>query len=214
MSAGQPDAVVKVGGSLFDLPDLGPRLHRYLERTGWQHVLLVPGGGPAADAVRRLDRCHQLGEEAAHWLALEAMALNARFLATILMREEREPCRTALQSRLGREFARPDGSGEPSYGLDSERWSVLDALRFAQADDGNPDCLPHSWAVTSDSVAARAAVVGAVGRLVLLKSISIPTDLSWTEASQRGWVDEFFPLVLRAAPHLEVSAVNLRTWAE
>ena len=37
--------VVKVGGSLFDLPDLGPRLRAFLASLADEDRLLVPGGG-------------------------------------------------------------------------------------------------------------------------------------------------------------------------
>ena len=61
-------SVFKVGGSLFDLPDLGQRL-AWLAEAQLSTVLLVPGGGPTAEIIRNLDRRHRLGEEAAHWLA-------------------------------------------------------------------------------------------------------------------------------------------------
>jgi len=49
-----------VGGSLYDHPRLGPACGPYLDALG-SPVLLVPGGGVLADAVRRLDRTHRLG---------------------------------------------------------------------------------------------------------------------------------------------------------
>src|SRR5262245_62868008 len=78
-----PLTVVKVGGSLFDLPDLGPRLRRWLGQLPAGEVLLVPGGGATADVVRAFDRVHHLGEEAAHWLALRAMSVNAALLESL-----------------------------------------------------------------------------------------------------------------------------------
>src|SRR5204862_6165233 len=77
--------VVKVGGSLYDLPDLGPRLAAWL-RTLVGPVLLVPGGGAMADAVRHLDRYHGLGAEISHELALRSLTMNAWFLAALLCR--------------------------------------------------------------------------------------------------------------------------------
>ena len=79
-----PWTVVKVGGSLFDLPDLRQRLQSYLARFDADKVALVPGGGATADAVRAFDRVHRLGEETSHWLAIQALSVNARFLQTIL----------------------------------------------------------------------------------------------------------------------------------
>jgi aspartokinase-like uncharacterized kinase len=120
--------VVKVGGSLFDHPGLGPGLDHYLDpllRAG--SVWLVPGGGRFTDTVRDYDRVQRLGEEAAHWLALRSLSVSALFLASLVARD---------------------------------RLTILDCHDFARADDGRPGSLPHSWRVTSDSVAARAAVVG------------------------------------------------------
>jgi aspartokinase-like uncharacterized kinase len=71
--------VVKVGGSLYDHPRLGDGLARFLAVLN-DAVLLVPGGGVFADAVRKLDRVHRLGDSAAHLLALEAMNASGRFL--------------------------------------------------------------------------------------------------------------------------------------
>jgi aspartokinase-like uncharacterized kinase len=181
-----PPLVVKVGGSLFDLPDLGPRLRGWLATRAASDVLLVPGGGAAADVVRDLDRCHALGEEKAHWLALRALTLTAHFLAELL------PGASVLADP--RETA----------GL-----AILDAHAFARADEGRPGCLPHSWDVTSDSVAARAAVVAGAGRLILLKSVTLPDGADWTEAARRGIVDPAFPgVVCRAG--LLVEALNWR----
>jgi aspartokinase-like uncharacterized kinase len=180
--------VVKVGGSLFDLPDLGPRLQAWLARLSALAVLLVPGGGPTADVVRDLDRRHALGEEASHWLALRALTVNAHFLQTLL------PGAVVVPQPCGR------------GGL-----SVLDPYAFARADEGRPGCLPHCWQVTSDAVAARAAVVGQARRLLLLKSVTIPEGMAWDEAGRCGLVDEAFAGVLvQAAEPLKVSAVNFR----
>jgi hypothetical protein len=76
-------------------------------------------------------------------------------------------------------------------------------------DDRQPDRLPHCWAVTSDSLAARVAGV-AGARLILLKSVSLPDGSAWQEAARCGIVDEGFPTLvgsLRA-----VQTVNFREW--
>ena len=71
--------VVKVGGSLFNQPDLGPRLQAFLgDLTA--PTLIVPGGGPTAEAIRAFDRIHRLGEESSHWLALRACTINGHLL--------------------------------------------------------------------------------------------------------------------------------------
>ncbi|HTU19407.1 MAG TPA: hypothetical protein VMG10_15205 [Gemmataceae bacterium] len=190
-------AVVKVGGSLYDLANLGPRLRRWLdEQFADIRVVLVPGGGGTADMIRHLDRCHGLGEETSHWLALRALSLNAHFLAGLLpaafVAGKLEALRAAWEKN---------------------RLPVLDVHEFARDDEERSGRLPHSWAVTSDAVAARVAVVVQARHLVLLKSATIPPGTSWKEAGRRGLVDAMFTEVLREAPaDLQVSAVNLRRW--
>jgi aspartokinase-like uncharacterized kinase len=195
-----PLTVVKVGGSLYDLPDLAIRVREWLiaELNSGFGALLVPGGGLTADAVRTLDRCHGLGEEKAHWLALHAMSLNAHFLTSLLpfgrVIEDENHCQ-----RVWLEGDTP----------------ILDTYSFACADEERPSHLPHSWAVTSDALAARVAVVLQASELVLLKSTTIPPGLGWREAGRLGLVDAAFADVLRSAPpELRVRAVNLRTWPE
>jgi 5-(aminomethyl)-3-furanmethanol phosphate kinase len=187
---GRP-AVVKVGGSLFDLPDLGPRLRRWLDENAPPEVLLVPGGGPAADVVRALDRTHGLGEEAAHWLALRALAVNAALLAALL------PAACVI-----------DGPDLAELVWEQGRLPVLDAFAFCEADEADAGHLPHTWVVTSDSLAARAAVVAGAAELVLLKSAEPPGDArTWAAA---GYVDAHLPQVL-AGTGVRLKAVNFRS---
>jgi aspartokinase-like uncharacterized kinase len=189
-----PSLVAKVGGSLYDLPDLATRLRRWLDRQGVLDVLLVPGGGPTTDAIRALDARHALGEEKAHWLALRALTLNAHFLADLL------PGARVVQA--------PDAcTPSPEYP------AILDCFAFAQWDEiTHPDeCLPHCWDATSDSLAARVAVVAGASRLCLLKSTPPgQRDREWM-GPEHGYVDRIFRDVLRRSTHrLTVEAVDLR----
>jgi aspartokinase-like uncharacterized kinase len=193
-------AVIKVGGSLYEWPDLATRLREWLaaEWNSGFGVLLIPGGGSTADAVRDLDRRHGLGEEKAHWLALRALSLNAHFLASLL------PDACVIEDVKHGEKVWLEG-GTP----------ILDVHEFARADERRTGRLPYTWAVTSDALAARVAVVSQAHHLVLLKSTAIPARPDWAEAGRLGLVDEVFAEVLRAASHhLQVSAVNLRTWPD
>ncbi|MFO0928180.1 MAG: hypothetical protein U0736_14270 [Gemmataceae bacterium] len=182
--------VVKVGGSLFSLPDLGDRLRAVLAAEGETDWLLVPGGGAAADAVRALDRWHRLGPARAHWLALRACTLNAWFLQALLP-----------DSRV---IADPAGC---------VGGCVLDPHAFAVADAARPGRGPPRWDATSDWVAARAAVVARAGgrpvRLLLLKSVTIPPGASWEAAAAAGFIDAHLPGLLRRS-ELSARAVNLR----
>lgn len=190
-----PPVVVKVGGSLYDLPDLGPLLGHWLDELATPAVL-VPGGGPTADVIRDLDRHHGLGEETAHWLALRALSLNAHFLAALLC--VRNPVVSGAVA---------DWPGLWRRGM----LPILDAYTFARADERHPGYLPHCWQATSDSVAARVAVAAGARRLVLLKSITLPPGITWDEAGHQDFIDPLFAGVL-ARESLEVQAINFRTW--
>jgi aspartokinase-like uncharacterized kinase len=184
--------VVKVGGSLYDLPDLAARLRRWLARQ--RRVLLIPGGGALADAVRDLDRRHRLGDLAAHWIALHALSVAAHFLATLLSR-------STVVTRID------------SLDLHWEQKTlpILDPFSFAHADEASPRRLPCSWDVTSDAIAARAAVVTVARRLVLLKSTTPPAGLDWRALGEQGYVDRHFVEVLATAEGpIDVQVLNFR----
>jgi 5-(aminomethyl)-3-furanmethanol phosphate kinase len=89
------------------------------------------------------------------------------------------------------------------------RVTVLDCYQFVVEDESRPGALPHSWDVTSDSLAARAAVVFGAERLVLLKSVDVPSGTPWEEAAARGWVDPHFAKVVADAA-FAVEVVNFR----
>lgn len=192
--ASKPLAVVKVGGSLFDLPDLSTRLSTFLATMTEHSPLLIPGGGATADVVRSWDKTHDLGEESSHWLALAALAVNARFLARIV----------------------PNAQIVGALDSAAECWQrhvvpVLDMCLFARGDDVKDGALPHTWAVTSDSLAARVAVVGRAQKLVLLKSIAIAEAPDWVAASRAGHVDAYFPSVVANA-NSPIEAIDFRNW--
>jgi aspartokinase-like uncharacterized kinase len=191
-----PSLVVKVGGSLYDMPDLATRLRRWLDMQGVADTLLIPGGGATADVIRAFDERHRLGDERSHWLALRALTLNAYFLADLL------PGARVVQSL------------HESTPL-SEGLSILDPFAFALWDENvHPDiCLPHRWDATSDSLAARVAVVAGASRLCLLKSTA-PDGVDWLEP-KHNFVDPLFREVLgRSAHRCHLQAVNLRDCQE
>ncbi len=140
-----PDWVIKVGGSLGARPAPLRRLMATLARAGRHRwLVVVPGGGSFADEVRRADRRYDLGDSAAHWMAILAMDQYGHLLARLA------PGARVAASR--RELA----PGRLNVLLPSA-W-----LRRA-------DPLPHSWDVTSDSIAAWVARELGVRRLMLVK---------------------------------------------
>lgn len=139
--------VVKVGGGLLRSGGLeGLRLGcaEAVALARVRPVLVVPGGGPFADAVRELDAEVGLGDEVAHVLALRAMDQLGVLLVAMLPGVE-------VLDRL----VAPAGLG---------------LLLAAPAFEGHPE-IPASWDVTSDSLAVFAA--GAIGaeEAILLKPV-------------------------------------------
>jgi hypothetical protein len=66
--------IVKVGGSLYNqMPDLMPVI-----KASKRPLLLIPGGGPFADLVRRV----QVNNDTAHWMAVLAMEQFGLFIAS------------------------------------------------------------------------------------------------------------------------------------
>ncbi|MGH8698270.1 MAG: hypothetical protein ACREVS_17435 [Burkholderiales bacterium] len=166
--------VVKLGGSLLaNTRQLDAVLHTIALVSRERGLLVVPGGGPFADAVREVDREVGLPDTAAHWMAVLAMdqyghVVVSRLRGSVLVSAPHEVA-SAIESNLLPVLA-------PS------RW-----LREA-------DPLPHSWDVTSDSISAW--VAGAVGaaRLVLVKP-ALAVDAA-AKADAGELVDRYFPRAL------------------
>ena len=133
--------VIKVGGSLIsEAPEL---IDRLVKEFGSGHsgadsdeqvpekslysILIVSGGGVFADAVRRADERFGIGDDAAHWMAVLGMEQYACYLQD-------------KSSAMG-----TDSITELPSGV-----SILFPYRLLKAEDP----LPHSWNVTSDTIAA------------------------------------------------------------
>jgi probable H4MPT-linked C1 transfer pathway protein len=183
------ERVVKVGGSLLASEELlDATLETIVRSAGHRRTVIVPGGGPFADVVRDADHRLRLDDHAAHWMAILAMDQCAHLLAA------RRP-----------ELALVTSLGDVSELLASGRVPVLAPFQLVR----QRDPLPHSWDVTSDSIAAWiASELGA--QLVLVKHPGANVDDA---------VDAYFlralPASLRysivVAPHLDLELSNTLT---
>ena len=140
--------MVKIGGGLLRAQG-GDGLRRACAETAAlatrRPVLVVPGGGPFADAVRAVDGLVGLGDDLAHALALRAMDQLGAVLRPLL-----DGC------AVTGELTAPRG---------------LTLVRAEPAFGDRPE-IPRSWAVTSDSLAVFAAAAAGVGEALLLKPVS------------------------------------------
>jgi aspartokinase-like uncharacterized kinase len=145
--------VVKVGGGLLVVAGALDRVCAAVAALGRRESLVVvPGGGPLADAVRALDRAVGLSANAAHWMAILAMDQYAHLLA------ERIPS--------GRLVEEP---GAIAAVLAQGEIAILAPSRWLRA----ADTLPHSWDATSDSIAAFVAGALDAARLDLIKPAEV-----------------------------------------
>lgn len=183
--------VIKLGGSLLDCRGLATRFRRWLACQPPQPNIVVVGGGELADVVRRAYAQHRLDQESAHWLCVRLLGVTAELLARLLPE-------ATYATRL-----------DELRSAGTHRLVVFDCEHFLRLDDAAlPDPLPHTWDVTSDSIAARLAERLAAFELVLLKS-RLPNP-SWdlAQAAGAGYVDRYFPRAARCLRRIRY--VNLR----
>jgi 5-(aminomethyl)-3-furanmethanol phosphate kinase len=151
--------VIKIGGGLAAVPGALDRVCRAVGMSGCDHrILIVPGGGPFAETVREFDRAMAISPDAAHWMAILAMDQYAHVLA------ERIPGAALIEE-----------PGALPQTLTSSGVAVLAPSRWMRS----ADVLPHTWEVTSDSIAAFVAGALDAARLILIKpatELSDPVD--------------------------------------
>jgi aspartokinase-like uncharacterized kinase len=172
--------VVKLGGSYAHHPKL--REIASVLGEGGGRLIVVPGGGPFADAVRREQKRIGYDDAAAHRMALLGMAAFGHALASLA---------PSLAPAAGLEAIRD--------ALAADRvpvWLPLDLL------DGDPD-VPETWDCTSDSLAAW--LCGRIGarRLILLKRGSLPPSGRAGELAEAGIVDPLVATFLARVPGWE-----------
>ncbi|MCA1686390.1 MAG: uridylate kinase [Planctomycetia bacterium] len=190
--AAPPTVVIKVGGSLLGWTEFPARLRAYLDDSASDRILLIVGGGRAADFVRELDSVHGIGEKRSHGLALRALDLTAHAAAALV------PGLTVV-TRPDDRFRAWERGLVPVL---APRWFLENVDRPS----GTP--LPESWAVTTDSIAARVAVTLGAEELRLLKSVGLGGVSDRAEAASRGLVDPEFPEC--SSPLRRLAVVNLR----
>lgn len=169
--------IVKLGGSYAGSGEREQWLDA-LECCGGK-VILVPGGGPFAGAVRNAQSELGFDDRAAHRMALLAMEQYGCVLAS-----GRPRLRIASSLADIRQVCAAGGLPV---------WAPA-AMALAARD------LPECWGLTSDSLSAWLAAVMGVTRLLLVKRVTASQPcLSAAELAAQGVVDPLFPRFLGAS---------------
>ena len=169
-------AVVKVGGSLVADRVRLRRLLGALADGAEGPVVIVPGGGKLAEAVRVTQAALAFADPLAHRLALGAMAGMARIFA-------------ALEPRL-------HVTQDPAEALAAGRVPVWDPSAL---EAGHPD-IPESWDVTSDSLALWLATRLGAETCLLVKSADPAPGAGPAELARAGLVDAALPIFAARFP--------------
>ena len=145
------DAVIKVGGSLAEDPKwLRALCHKLSELAKKYAIIVVPGGGKFADAVREYDRRFGLSSDVSHRLAILGMDQFGLLLLQIMPNSrvfrQLENAKELAEAKIVPIFL-------PSYWMFQE------------------DPLENSWDVTSDSIAAYVASRVNAGKVVLATDV-------------------------------------------
>lgn len=162
--------VVKIGGSLLGSIQLAACLEAIAASKA--PVVIVPGGGLFADAMREAQRALDVPDAEAHCMALLAMA---QFAHAICGRHER--------------FCVAHSAGAASEMLGQNAIPVWSPVELTI----NRNQVPENWDMTSDSLAAWFAAQIGAGRLLLVKSAPHDPSLRPVDAcTERGIVDPLF----------------------
>lgn len=174
--------VVKLGGSSAASPDF-TRWIAAIEKAGGP-VVVVPGGGPFANAVRRYQPKLGYDDTAAHHMAILAM----------------EQFGLALIS-LGTRMVAAASIADIEAALAKGRIPVWMPAQAVLGDER----IPRDWTVTSDSLSAWLAGRLPHAKLLLVKQIDIPADSSVEALVGAQIVDESFLSSLHPATSVYVA---------
>lgn len=160
--------VVKIGGSLLGSPELEHWLEIFVKYSDGK-IIIVPGGGVFADAVRQAQKLSKISDAAAHRLAVLAMDQLGHVLHS-------------LNPKLA--------TASSECEIDERTWQHRAIIWLPSQMVLADDTIPQNWDVTSDSLAAWLAEKLGAKHLVLLKSSKPDSSkLNLSEITNDGLVD-------------------------
>lgn len=198
--------VAKIGGSLFDLPDLRARLTSWLINQPPLPTLWMCGGGRFVEALRDWQSHHRLSDYDAHLGAIHLMCFALNHMRPWFSDWpwfSRSPATVCWPEDDAREVQSAGGDESASNRLwtnaffDCEEW-------LAGAEE-----FPHDWSFTSDSIAAALATEVRAAELVLFKSRLPSPSRDRTQLQADGLVDGLFAHYSASVPLVRL--VDLRS---
>lgn len=160
-----PPIVVKLGGSLYNTPELNLWLKALASYSEQQAIVIVPGGGPFANLVRDAQGLHRFDDKTAHHMAIVAMKQFGLLLSSL------EPKCQPLSLNKNESAA-------------LSVWLPEDSLLQESS-------IEQSWGVSSDSLALWLANTLSASQLLLIKQVQ-PLSRSIKELSKEQCIDHGF----------------------
>lgn len=176
--------VIKIGGSFINTEniELLKKITELIEETAAEEknikIIIVTGGGQAADLVRYFDRELKLRAKTAHFAAISAVELNAYLISDFFKEFSFFSQNISLPNRI----------------------NIFLPLLYYQ----NFDPLPNSWNVTSDTMALETAERTRADKLILLKQKDIinnehASSIRADKLSESGLIDGYFSILFEKA---------------
>ncbi len=163
--------ILKLGGSLLTRPKLLQQWLVLASEQGQGQLIIVPGGGVFAEQVRRLQTTLSYDDRTAHYMALLAMQQVA-----------------LLFKGWVQELMIVSNMADIIPVLKQQQVVVWSPL----AEELDAHCIPASWDISSDSLAAWLATQLRAKQLLLVKSIKLPKQYTCAQLVQQGILDSAF----------------------
>ncbi len=146
------EALFKIGGKILEnsnnIKSTFSQLTQLYEEKILQKIIIIPGGGSFANFVRSLDEDLQIGDDLAHWIAIYSMNYNGII--------------------LNRKYPNLESIDKLKTFQDAKQmFCIFLPYTYLRKND----TLPHSWDVTSDSIALYFAYKLQLNRCFLIKDL-------------------------------------------
>jgi len=183
--------VIKVGGSLFTMPELQKRIVQWSTTIADSNFVnvWVAGGGAMVDAVRNWHSLHGIDDSEAHRICINLLSDTAQLFHSLfpnwhLIDDINQLVSTNFKT-----------------GCDI----VFDCSTWAQENSS----LEASWETTSDTIALQLAATIEAEGLYLLKSTR-PVSSKISDAIDQGLIDRNFAKHCSCCPEIFIKITDLR----